>query len=346
MLKTEIALDIGSRKTKIAVCGKKSLLMFGRRTNSEVCVEESCVAAGRGLYNEQGKILAGNAALSMRTECVYPVHDGCPANSRLLAVLLRRIIAEHIGKHSTSGIDLHIAVSRALGALKLRNLERTMLLAGLKGFHFHDSALMAAKGVGMNVSKEHASMLVNIGAETVGTAVVANGGLLWESLVSGGGRRVNKGIINLLRRKHDLIIGERMAEQIKLSFGSSDYIIDGRDIHTGMPRTIGIKNPEFATVVNDAVKDVVEVITDAVKALQPDAAADIAESGILLIGGGSKLCGLCNGIAEYTGLKVITADNAETAVIEGLQEHIAGGGAQADSWYEGYASLEIEADYA
>lgn len=345
MLKTEIALDIGSRKTKIAVCGKNALFMFGRRTNSEVCVEESCVAAGRGFPNEQGKILAGNAALSMRTECVYPVHDGCPANSRLLAILIRRIIAEHTGKHNTSGIELHIAVSRALGALKLRNLERTMLLAGLKGFHFHDSALMAAKGVGMNVSKEHASMLVNIGAETISAAVVANGGLLWESLVSGGGREVNRSIINLLRRNHDLIIGERMAEQIKLNFGSSDYIIDGRDMHTGMPRTIGMQNPEFASVVNDAVKEAVEVITDAVKALQPDAAADIADSGILLIGGGSKLCGLCNGIAEHTGLKVIKAENAETAVIEGLQKHIAGG-VQMDSWYEGYASLEIEADYA
>lgn len=346
MLKTEIALDIGSRKTKIAVCGKNALFMFGRRTNSEVYVEESCVAAGRGLHNEQGKILAGNAAMGMSTECVYPVHDGCPANSRLLAVLLRRIIAEHTGKHSTSGIELHIAVSRALGALKLRNLERTVLLAGIKGFHFHDSALMAAKGVGMNVSNEHASMLVNIGAETISAAVVANGGLLWESLVSGGGRRVNKGIINLLRRKYELIIGERMAEQIKLSFGSSDYIIDGRDIHTGMPRTVGIKYPEFASVVNDAVKEAVEVITDAVKALQPDAAADIADSGILLIGGGSKLCGLCNGIAKHTGLEVVTAENAETAVIKGLQEHIAGGGAKAASWYEGYASLEIEADYA
>lgn len=346
MLKTEIALDIGSRRTKIAVCSKNTLPMFGKKENSEVYVEESCVAAGRGMNGQDRKVLVGDAALGMRTECVYPVRDGCTANSRLLAVLLRRLILEHTGKHSTSRIELHVAVSRALGAMKLRNLERTMLLAGFKGFHFHDSALMAARGAEIDVSRERASMLVNIGAETLNIAVVANGGLLWESLVSGGGRRVNRSIVNLLRRKYGLIIGERMAEQIKLSLGSSDYIIDGRDVHTGMPRTIGMKKPEFDSVIADAVNESIEAITDSMKALQPDAAADILDSGIMLLGGGARLYGLSQGIEERTGLKVVMSRNAEKAVIEGLKAHLERGDDKSNSWYEGYASLEVEADYA
>ncbi len=137
-----------------------------------------------------------------------------------------------------------------------------------------------------------------------------------------------------------------MAELIKLSLGSSDYIIDGRDSHTGMPRTICVGHKELDSVVDLAANEAVEVITDCVKALQPDAAADIADNGILLIGGGAKLNGLSDRIAERTALDIRVAPNADTAVIEGLKAYAASGKTREVEWDRGYLTQSMEEDYA
>lgn len=341
MIRTEIALDIGSRRTKLAVKNRNMLPLLGKNADDTVIyTEESCVASSRS-ETDDGEILVGNAALDSRLECVYPIHEGCAANSRLLALLIRRLASEKSGRRKPNQEMLHIAVSRALGTMKLRNLERAMQNSGFRYYRFHDAALIAAMGAGIDISRDSACMIVNIGAETLSVAVTANGGLLWESMIPGGSRRVNRAITTLIQRERGVLIGDRMAELIKLNIGSPSFIVDGRDVRSGLPRTVTIERDELSNIISAAVGETVDAVKDALKAIQPDAAADIVDSGILLVGGGARLCGLRENVERIIGVGISIAPNAETAVIDGLKQYALDGKAGAETW-QGYTAVEAD----
>ena len=341
MFRQAIALDIGSRSTKIAVKNKKSTFRPNREVFDGIYSEASCIAAQKGL---KGEYLFGNEALDSYAELAFPVQEGAAANSRLLTVFIRRLCAKYCEGRSISKLELNIAMSKSLGVMKNRNLQRALETTGAKSIAFHDASLMAAIGAGMDIMSENASMLVNIGAETLRTAVVANGGVLFESCIGGAGNSVTRELIQLFKNKYGLVIGSGMAEEIKLNLSRPAFVVDGRDLFTGMPRTITAYHDEVASVTDAMADEVTECIIDAVKALQVDAAADIADTGIMLVGGGAKLYGLEEKLRAKLKLPVTLAENAETAVIDGMNSCIFEDNRGICSWNIGYALEEVIAE--
>lgn len=335
-----IALDIGSRSTKIAVKNKKSPLRRNGRAFDGIYTEASCIAAQK---SPKGEYIFGNEALDSYSELAFPMREGAAANSRLLTVFIRRLCTMYCGVRGLSKLELNIAMSKSLGVMKNRNLQRALEPTGAKSIVLHDASLMAAIGAGMDIMSENASMLVNIGAETLRTAVVANGGVLFESCAGGAGNSVTRELIQLFKNRYGLVIGSGMAEEIKLNLSRPAFVVDGRDLFSGMPRTVTAYHGEVASVTDSMADEAAESIIDAIKALQVDAAADIAGTGIVLVGGGAKLYGLEEKLRAKLNLPVTLAKNAETAVIDGMNSCIFGDNRMIRSWNIGYALEEVMA---
>lgn len=304
MFKTVFAADIGSKSIKLAVRGG-------------VETEETAIALEAG---EKLTVAAvGNAALAHRSSTIRPVRDGAAANARMLALLLSRIACEKTGKRTAASIELHAAIPRMLPAVKQNALRQAARIAGFRAVAVHDPLLMGAIGIGADLLSEKAHMIVNIGAETTTCAAFANGGMLWQGFAAEGSAAVDRAIQSLFRDEHGLLIGGRMAEIIKHNINKLSFDIEGRASGDGLPRAVRVDGAELRTAAQRGQRGIIRFVKDAVKALQPEAAADLLDTGITLIGGGALQPGFAECLSrELSDVPILTAKNAVTAVADGM----------------------------
>lgn len=304
MFKTDIALDIGSMNTRIASRNgvRKELTCLALDSSDGFRV----IASGNRTVNVLGSVTA------------YPIRDGAVANMRLAAIYLKHIAREVTGRKKASSVFIHAAIPGAMGSMKKNAMKETAKLAGFRGIKFYNALMMGAMGAGIDVSSQRACMLVNIGRDTLSMAVTANDGVIWESISGEGSSLIDRAVQTFFREQHRVIIGERVAQKIKHCLNSSLFTVDGRSIASGLPVTVNASGAQLREAVAAGVDEMIAVVADSIKSIPIEAAGDLLETGITLIGGGALQYGLAERFSQTLNIPARTAHNAASSVIEGM----------------------------
>ncbi|MDR0886271.1 MAG: rod shape-determining protein [Clostridiales Family XIII bacterium] len=318
----DIGIDLGTANTLIYVRGKGIVL----NEPSVIAVDTSAkriIAVGH-----EAKDMIGKAPKHIKV--IRPLEEGVISNFEMTAAMLRELLAkvlDHVSRFSK--IRVVIGVPSGVTEVEKRAVEEVVRHMGAKEVYILEEPMAAAIGSGLPIDDPIGCMVADIGGGTSDIAIIALEGIVTATSLRYAGDKFNEAIIAYMRKNYELVIGERMAEDIKIAIGCAwldaddqetgfaSYDASGRDIVTGLPKTYKITEKE----VYEALKESIAVIIDGVKTTlenaPPAISADIVKDGIVLTGGGALIKGLDTLISEETGLDVYVAPNALEAVAEG-----------------------------
>jgi rod shape-determining protein MreB len=218
-----------------------------------------------------------------------------------------------------------IAVPSGITQVEKRAVRDSALSAGARIVYLIEEPMAAAIGVGLPVESPSGNMILDIGGGTTEVAIISLSGIVYSNSVRVAGDELDEAIINYMKRKYNLLIGERMAEDIKTSIGSAFAMeeektmeVKGRDLVAGIPRTLLVRDEEIREAISEVVEVIVETVKTALERIPPELAADIVDKGIVLAGGGALLRGLDRLLKERTGLPIIVAEDPLSAVALGV----------------------------
>lgn len=310
----DMGIDLGTANTLVHVKGQGIVL-----------TEPSVVAIER----DSGRVLAvGEEAKQMigRTPgniiAIRPMKDGVIADFDVTQAMLKYFINKALGQ-KTPFIRPRVIVSIPTGCTTVeeRAVREAALAGGAKEAYLIEEPMAAAIGAGMPVHEPTGNMVVDIGGGTTEVAVISLGGIVTAKSVRVAGDNMDDAIIQHLRKNYNLLIGERTAEDIKISIGSAlwegaeeQYEVRGRDLVTGLPKTISISSAEIQLALKETVQQIVDGIKVCLEKTPPELAADIMDRGIIMAGGGSLLRGLDKLISQETNMPVYVCENPLLAV--------------------------------
>ena len=316
----EIAIDLGTANTLII-------------HNDEVVVNEpSIVALNR--YNPKEVLAVGRKALMMHEKThesirtVRPLKDGVIADFNAAELMIRELIKLVYPKKPLfpPSWRMMICIPSSITEVEKRAVRDSAEQAGAKEVYLIHEPMAAAIGIGIDVEEPMGNMIIDIGGGTSEIAVIALGGIVADKSIRIAGDDFTNEIEEYMRRKHNMLVGERTAEQIKIEVGAAiqdldepppPYAVRGRDLMSGIPREILITHDEVASALDKTIAKIEEAILSALAAIPPELSADIYKTGIYLAGGGSMLRGLDKRIADKTKLPVHIAENPLRAVALG-----------------------------
>lgn len=314
----DLGIDLGTANTLVYVKGKG------------VVVREPSVVA---LRTDTGSIEAvGNAAKNMigRTPgnivAVRPMKDGVIADFETTATMMKYFIQQAQKNRSVFARkpNVMVCVPSGITAVEKRAVEDATKQAGAREAYTIEEPFAAAIGADLPVWEPTGSMVVDIGGGTTEVAIISLGGIVTSQSIRIAGDEMDDAIIQYIKKTYNLMIGERTAETLKLeigSAGSADGIenmdIRGRDLLTGLPKTITITAEEVSSALRDTVNSIMEAVKVTLEKTPPELAADIMDRGIVLTGGGALLRNLDKVISEETKMPVIVAENALDCVAVG-----------------------------
>lgn len=314
-LYTDIAIDLGTANT----------LIYSR--NKGIVLNEPSIVA----LNMQGEPVAiGHEARLMHEKThknirtVRPLRDGVIADFEVAEHMIRGMIKNVKKKWYSTTRQMVVCVPSGITEVERRAVRDSAEHAGAKEVYLVDEPMAAAIGIGLNVHEPVGNMIVDIGGGTTEIAVIALSGIVYAQSVRLGGDELNEDIINYFRRNHNLLIGERTAENIKCQIGSAapldeelEMITKGRDLVNGVPRTRQVTSKDVREAISESINTIVEAITKSLEQTPPELSADILDRGIMLTGGGALLNNLDKLITETTDLPVHIAEDPLTAVVRG-----------------------------
>lgn len=319
MFSNDLAVDLGTANTLVYVRGK-----------GIVCDEPSVVVVRRdnkktiAVGVEAKKMLGKTPANIM---AIRPLKDGVIADFDATGEMLKYFIKKVHNRKSFLSPRVIIGVPSGITQVEQRAVKDAAQASGAREVYLIEEPMAAAVGVGLPVGEPSGNMIVDIGGGTTDIAVISLDGIVYSKAVRVGGDKMDEAIIAYVKRKYNLMIGDRTSEQIKIEVGSAFEIdhnnpmtmeIKGRDLISGIPKTVLVSEAE----IREALRETVNAILDAVKLTlentPPELASDIVDKGIVLAGGGALLRGLDRLIREETGLPVIVADDPLTAVARGV----------------------------
>ncbi len=314
-LAKDIGIDLGTANTLVYLKGKGIILR-----------EPSVVAVNKA----EGKVLkVGSEAKEMigRTPgnvvAIRPLKDGVIADFDSTQAMMKYFIKK---AYPSTFIKPRVVVCIPFGVTEVerRAVEESVLSAGAKSAHLIEEPMAAAIGAGLPVSEPTGSMVVDIGGGTSEVAVISYGGIVSSQSLRVAGDELDDDIVDYIKKEYNLMIGERTAEEIKFNIGSAYEYEDettmevkGRDLITGLPRTITLTSKEIRSAMSESIFAIVDAIKNTLEKTPPELAADVMNRGIVLTGGGALIRGLDVLIAEETGIPVYVADNALDCVALG-----------------------------
>ena len=315
----DLAIDLGTANTLVYAKGK-----------GIVVSEPSVVAVardGRGVtrvraVGKEAKEMLGRTPGNI--VAIRPMKDGVIADFEITEAMLRYFIARVHDRKRMVRPRIVIAVPSGITEVEKRAVRESAMSAGAREVYLIDEPMAAAIGAGLPVTEPSGNMIIDIGGGTTEVAVISLSGIVYSNSVRVGGDKMDEAIINYVKRKHNLLIGERTAELIKINIGTAyptesieTMEIKGRDLVAGVPKTLEIKSEEVREALSEPVNAVVESVKIALERTPPELAADIVDKGIVLVGGGSMLRNLDVLLRETTGLPVMLAEDPLTAVAMG-----------------------------
>ncbi|MBE0451854.1 MAG: rod shape-determining protein [Clostridia bacterium] len=313
---TEIGIDLGTASVLVYIKGKGIVLR-----------EPSVVAIDK---NTDRVLAVGNEARKMlgRTPgniiAIRPLKDGVISDYDVTERMLRYFINKTCGRRRLFKPKIIICVPSGVTEVEKRAvLDATMEAGGGKTFLIEEP-IAAAIGAGLDITKPDGNMVIDIGGGTSDIAVISLGGIVVSTSIKVAGDKFDEAIIKYLRKRHNLLIGERTAEELKINVGTAyprtkSIKMDcrGRDLITGLPKNISISSEEMLEALQEVVNTVCDAVHFVLEKTPPELASDISSRGIVLTGGGSLLNGLNKLIEKRTGIPTYIADDAVSCVAKG-----------------------------
>ena len=316
---TDLAIDLGTANTLVYVKGR-----------GIVVSEPSVVAVSRDSRGPDRVRAVGKAAKEMlgRTPghivAIRPLKDGVIADFDITEAMLRYFIRRVHDRRTLVRPRIVIAVPSGITEVEKRAVRESAMLAGAREVYLVEEPMAAAIGAGLPVTEPSGNMIIDIGGGTTEVAVISLSGVVYSNSTRVGGDKMDEAIINYVKRKYNLLIGERSAEKIKIQIGTAyptDTIesmeVKGRDLVLGVPKTLELKSEEVREALAEPVNAIVESVKMALEKTPPELSADIVDKGIVLVGGGAMLKNLDVLLRETTGLPVMLAEDPLTAVAVG-----------------------------
>ncbi len=321
MFTRDIGVDLGTANTLVCVKGKGIIM----REPSVVAydVRNDAVRA----VGTEAKDMIGRTPGSIIA--VRPIKDGVIADFDVTAAMLKRFVANALRGSFFSRVRMVICIPTGITEVESRAVYDAAKQAGATDIDLIEEPMAAAVGAGLPIFDASGSMIVDIGGGTSEVAVISLGDIVTAQSVKVGGDKLDESIISYIRKKHNLLIGERTAEQIKIQIGSakpyeneSEIEIKGRNLVDGLPKNVIITSKEVRDAMTEPIFKIIEAVRLTLEKTPPELSADIIDKGITLSGGGALLRGIAELIAEETGIPVSVAVNPLDCVVLGTEKRL------------------------
>ncbi|MBK8704536.1 MAG: rod shape-determining protein [Saprospiraceae bacterium] len=318
LFKQELAIDLGTANTliiqdDIVVVDEPSIVAIDRRTNETIAVGKKAMQMHEKTHDN--------------IMTVRPLKDGVIADYQAAERMIEGMI-KMVGNRRRffSHMKMVICIPSGITEVEKRAVFDSADHMDSKETYLIHEPMAAALGIGLDVEEPIGHMIIDIGGGTTEIAVIALSGIVCDQSIRIAGDEFTSDIISYMKRQHNILIGERTAEQIKIHVGSAlhelenppeDYAVNGRDLMTGIPKQIKVSYAEVAHAIDKSISKVEDAILKALEMTPPELASDIKETGLYLTGGGALLRGLDKRIALKTKLSVQVADDPLRAVVRG-----------------------------
>jgi rod shape-determining protein MreB len=318
LFSNDMAIDLGTANTLVFVKGKGIVLS----EPSVVAVRQDSRPGQKVLaVGKEAKLMLGRTPGNITA--IRPMKDGVIADFEVTQAMLRHFINKVHGRRNLIRPRIIISVPSGITQVEKRAVRESAESAGAREVFLIEEPMAAAIGAGLPITEPTSNMVVDIGGGTTEVAVISLAGIVYSKSVRVGGDKMDESILQHIKRQHNLLIGERTAEMIKTTIGnacSTDKVdtleIKGRDLITGIPKTLVIDSEEVRRSIAEQIDAIVETVKIALEQTPPELAADIVDRGIVLTGGGALLKGLNVLLSEQTGLPItITEDPLSTVVL-------------------------------
>ena len=317
----DMGIDLGTANTLVYIKGQGIVV----REPSVVAIRDDSkevLAVG-----EEAKRMIGRTPGNI--VAIRPMKDGVIADFDVTQSMLSYFIQKAAAKKGVVSPRIAICVPFGVTDVEKRAIEEAARQAGAKDAYLIEEPMAAAIGAGLKVEEPEGNMVVDIGGGTSEIAVISLGGIVSAESVRIGGNKFDEAIVNYVKKEYSLMIGERTAEDVKIKIGSAykegdevEMEIRGRDLITGLPKTMQISSSEVRDALRESVNSIVDGIKSTLEKTPPELASDIMENGIMLTGGGALLRGLDKLVKEETGMPVKIAENPLDCVAIGTGKSV------------------------
>ena len=315
----DLAIDLGTANTLVCMKGKGVVLS-----------EPSVVAVHRDLSGTKKVLAIGSDAKRMLGKtpgnivAIRPMRDGVIADFEITEAMLRHFILRIHNRRALVRPRIIISIPSGITPVERRAVKETAESAGAREVYLIEEPMAAAIGAGLPITEPVSSMVVDIGGGTTEVAVISLSGIVYAKSVRVAGDKLDEAIVQYMKRKYSLLIGERSAEVIKTTIGCAypenelrTVDVKGRDIISGIPKIVEINSEEVREAMAEPISVIVDTIRDALENAPPELAGDIVDRGIVLTGGGALLRNIDVLLREETGLPITIADDPLSTVARG-----------------------------
>ena len=318
LFSNDLAIDLGTATTLIYVKGKG------------IVAHEPSVVAVQIKGSQKRVVAVGKEAKEMlgRTPgsivAIRPLKEGVIADFEITEAMMRHFINRAHNRQTLVKPRIIVCVPSGITEVEKRAVRDSALAAGAREVYLIEEPMAAAIGAGLPVTEPGGNMIVDIGGGTCEVAVISLSGIVACKSLRVGGDKMDEAIVQHIKRKYNLLIGERTAENVKITIGSAvaprtplTMEVKGRDLIGGIPKTVVIDSDEICEALSEPVAQIVDSVRAVLEQAPPELCADIVDKGIVLTGGGAKLRNLDVMISDETGLPVFLCDEPEFAVVLG-----------------------------
>ena len=317
----DIGIDLGTASILVYVKGKgvilkePSVVAFDRDSNEVKAIgEEARLMLGR----TPGNIIA-----------VRPLRQGVISDYTVTEKMIKYFVQKALGRRTFQKPRISICVPSGVTEVERNAVQQATFAAGARDVYLIEEPVAAAIGAGIDISKACGNLIVDIGGGTTDVAVISLGGTVVSTSLKVAGDDFDEAIVRYMKKKHNLLIGDRTAEDIKIKIGTTYPLIEneamevsGRNLVTGLPKTVTVTSAETEGALQGTSNQIIEAIISVLERTPPELSADILERGIMLTGGGAKLRGLEEMIEERTGINTMTAEEPTQVVAIGTGEYV------------------------
>jgi len=313
---TKLGIDLGTANTLVFV-PKKGIVLNEPSVVAVSLAENKVVAVGNEAKRMVGK--TPDTIIAYR-----PMKDGVIADYRITETMLRYYIKKALGKWNIAKPEVLISVPAGVTSTEKRSVSEASLKAGSKRTYIIKEPILAAIGADIPIYEPTGHMVVDIGGGTTDAAVISLGGIVSSTSVKVAGNKIDQAISDYIKKNYNLAVGDKSSEDIKIKIGSAipvekeaRYEIKGRDLLTGLPRSIVITTNEVVKAIESELREITKAIKYVLQETPPELAADIIDQGIVMTGGSSLLHNMTELVYRATGVKARVADDALFCVAKG-----------------------------
>lgn len=316
---SDMCIDLGTANTLVLVKGKGIIIN-----------EPSVVAIQRNRYGKQNILAVGKEAKNMvgktpgDIEAIRPMRDGVIADFDMTEKMVRYFIEKAHRRKSFLRPRIIICVPYGLTQVERKAVRESAMSAGARAVFLIEEPMAAAIGAGLPIREPQGSLVVDIGGGTTEIGVVSLGGLVISKSIRVAGDKIDMEIVDYVKKKYNLLIGERIGEEIKISIGTAipieeplSMVVKGRDQVSGLLSRIELSSEDVRDAIKEPLKEIADALKDVLEVMPPDLAGDIVENGIVLTGGGALIRGFDKYLSDIVKLPVFVADEPLLAVAKG-----------------------------